>query len=189
MADEIWLLRHGETEWTLTGQHTGSTDIPLTENGRKQAEMLKPKLADKKFKLVLRSPMKRSEETCRLAGWADHAQVDPDIVEWQYGEYEGKSTPQIRKETNNPEWTIWDHPPQKGESLQQLSDRADRVVEKISKVDGDVAIFSHGHFLRLITMRWLKFPAITGRLFILETGTVTVLTTQRGYNVLRKWNA
>jgi probable phosphoglycerate mutase len=183
---EIWLMRHGETAWSVSGAHTGRTDIPLTENGIKQAQDLKLRLKGRKFALVLVSPMSRARETCRLAGYADVAEVTPDLLEWDYGDYEGRSTPEIQKD--RPGWSLWRDGVPNGESVEQVGTRVARLIERAAQVQGDVAMFAHGHVLRIMTAVWLGLPPKDGQLFALNTGTMSVLGFEHEYRVIRRWN-
>jgi probable phosphoglycerate mutase len=183
---EIWLIRHGETEWSLSGAHTGRTDIPLNENGIKQARDLKLLLARHKFALVLVSPLSRARETSRLAGFGDVAEVTPDLLEWDYGDYEGRTTAQIQKE--RPGWSLWRDGVVNGESVDQVGSRVARVIERITEVQANVAIFAHGHVLRILTAVWLGLPPKDGQLFALNTGTISVLGYEHEYRVIRRWN-
>ena len=151
---KIYLLRHGETEWSLNGRHTGVTDIPLTDNGRRIARLLQPILAREKFDLVLTSPLQRARETCELAGLGTLATVDRDLVEWNYGEYEGLTTEQIRQ--TKPNWSVFRDGCPGGESPLEIGARADRVVAKVRAVDGNVALFAHGHIFRVVAARWMN---------------------------------
>lgn len=184
---EIWLFRHGETEWSLSGAHTSRTDLPLTANGLKQAQELAPRLKGRKFALVLTSPMSRARETCRLVGFGDQAEVTNDLKEWDYGAYEGRTTPDIRKE--NPSWQLWRDGVVQGELVEHVGARVARVIERCSKVDGDVALFAHGHVLRILTAVWLGLPPADGKLFALNTGTMSVLGYEHEYRVIRRWNS
>jgi len=154
----VHLVRHGATEWSVTGQHTGRTDIPLTEEGRRQAERLAARLARERFALVLVSPLARARETARITGFGDVAEVDPDLVEWDYGDYDGRTAAEIRRE--RPGWTPWHGGFPGGETLEEVAARADRVVARVRGVDGDVALFAHGHILRVIAARWLEQPPL-----------------------------
>jgi|SRR5205085_4492435 len=187
----VLLIRHGETERSITRQHTGRTDIPLTDEGRRQAERLGARLAGERFTLVLVSPLKRALETARLAGFAigekdSAADVEPDLVEWDYGAYDGLTATEIRRE--RPGWTPWEGGFPGGETLDDLTVRADRVLARIRPVDGDVALFAHGHILRVITARWLEQPAVMGARYYLATGTVSVLGWERETSVIDRWN-
>lgn len=179
-------MRHGETEWSVSGAHTSRTDLPLTANGVKQAQELAPRLKGRKFALVLTSPMSRARETCRMAGFGDQAEVTKDLMEWDYGAYEGRSTPDIRKE--NPSWNLWRDGVVQGELVEHVGARVARVIERCSKVDGDVALFAHGHVLRILTAVWIGVPPGDGKLFALNTGTMSVLGYEHDYRVIRRWN-
>lgn len=179
-------MRHGETEWSLSGAHTGRTDIPLTQNGIKQAQELKSKIEGRKFALVLVSPMSRARETCRLAGLCDAAEITPDLLEWDYGDYEGRSTAEIQKEM--PNWSLWRDGVRNGESVEHVGTRVARIIERASQIHGDVAIFAHGHVLRILTAVWLGLPPKDGQLFALNTGTMSVLGYEHDYRVIRRWN-
>ncbi|MDZ7801145.1 MAG: histidine phosphatase family protein [Trueperaceae bacterium] len=183
---ELWLLRHGETPWTVSGRHTGRSDIPLTERGRKQAGALGSRIADRSFELVLTSPLTRALETCRLAGYGDVAQLDPDLQEWDYGAYDGRTTADIRTEW--PGWTIWDDGAPNGESARDVGARADRVIERVRAQNGAAALFAHGHLLRVLAARWLGWPPNAGGALALDTASVCVLGTERERPVLRHWN-
>jgi probable phosphoglycerate mutase len=183
----IWLVRHGETEWAKSGRHTGRSDIPLTDVGRRQAEALKRRLAGHRFGLVLTSPRSRAAETARLAGFPD-AIVEPDLGEWDYGEFEGRTTADIRTEI--PDWSIWTGPWRKGETVEDVGARADRIIERClaPNIDGDVLLFAHGHLLRVLAARWIDLPADAGRLFALGTATIGILDRDRGTRVIETWN-
>ena len=183
---EIWLIRHGETAWSVSGQHTGRTEVPLTPEGVRQAEALGDRLAGKRFALVLTSPRARARETCRLAGLAGAAQVDDDLAEWDYGDLEGRTSAEIRGEI--PGWTIWSGPVPGGETAAQVGARADRVLARAREVAGNVALFAHGHLLRVATARWLGLPPAEGRLFALDTASISVLGLEQGLPVIRSWN-
>jgi broad specificity phosphatase PhoE len=182
---EVVLLRHGETEWSASGRHTGRTDVPLTERGRQQARALGTAVAGRHFAEVLTSPLQRASETCRLAG-LDGTEVE-DVREWDYGDHEGRTTPEIREEV--PGWTVWRGPVPGGERLEDVAARADRVVARLLQAGGDAAVVSHGHFLRVLAARWLELPPVEGRRFALDTATVSVLGTEREARVVRLWNA
>ena len=183
---EIWLIRHGETAWSVSGQHTGRTEVPLTPEGVRQAEALGDRLAGKQFALVLTSPRARARETCRLAGLAGAAQVDDDLAEWDYGDLEGRTSAEIRGEI--PGWTIWSGPVPGGETAAQVGARADRVLARARAAGGDVALFAHGHLLRVAAARWLGLPPAKGRLFALDTASVSVLGFEQNLPVIRSWN-
>jgi broad specificity phosphatase PhoE len=184
---QIWLVRHGETEWAKSGRHTGRSDIPLTDVGRRQAESLARRLAGQRFALVLTSPRSRAVETAHLAGFR-HAIPEPDLGEWDYGEFEGRTTPDIRTEI--PEWSIWTGPWRKGETVEDVGRRADRVIERCLEpaVDGDAILFAHGHLLRVLAARWIRLPADAGRLFALGTATIGILGWERSTRVIETWN-
>jgi probable phosphoglycerate mutase len=184
---KVYLLRHGETEWSLNGRHTGVTDIPLTENGRRIARLLQPILAKEKFALVLTSPLQRARETCELAGLGTLASIDRDLMEWNYGEYEGVTTEQIRQ--TKPNWSIFRDGCPGGESSLEIGARADRIVAKVRAVDGNVALFSHGHFLRVLAARWINLSASYGEHFLLDTATLNILGYYREAPAFKIWNA
>lgn len=184
---KVYLLRHGETEWSLNGRHTGVTDIPLTENGRKLARQLQPILAREKFVMVLTSPLQRARETCELAGLGTVASVDRDLMEWNYGEYEGLTTEQIRQ--TRPDWSVFRDGCPGGESPLQVSVRADRIVSRVRAMDGNVALFSHGHILRVLAARWINLSASYGENFLLDTATLNVLGYYRESPAFKIWNA
>lgn len=183
---EIWLIRHGETEWSLSGQHTGRTDLPLTAAGQRHAEEIGRYLAGRPFALVLTSPLQRARETCRLAGYGGVAQADADLCEWDYGAYEGRTSAQIQESV--PDWTIWTSPVPQGETIQQVATRASRVIARAAAAGGDVALFAHGHLLRVLTACWLGLPPDAGRLFALGTASVSVLGYERETRVIARWN-
>jgi len=182
--NELWLIRHGETAWSLSGQHTSRTDLPLTEEGERRGRDLRRMLAGKKFALVLASPKKRALETCRLAGYSPEVSID--LCEWDYGEYEGLTTPEIQKLA--PAWTIWTGGVPGGESVEQVAARADRMIERAVAAAGDVALFGHGHFSRVLAARWIGLSAAEGRVLALSTGSVSVLGHERSTRVIRVWN-
>ena len=182
---ELWIVRHGETEWSRDGRHTSTTDLPLTDVGEEAATALAPRLADVPFDLVLTSPRQRARRTAELAGFAD-AQVDDDLAEWAYGDYEGITTDEIRETV--PGWSVWTHPSPGGETADQVSARLDRIVERAREHDRTL-VFAHGHSLRVLTARWLEQPADEGRFFRLDTSTVSVLGFERETPVLLKWNS
>lgn len=184
---KVYLLRHGETEWSLNGQHTGVTDIPLTENGRMAARLLKPILAKVTFTLVLTSPLQRARETCELAGLGQFANVEPDLIEWNYGEYEGLKTEQIR--LTRPGWSVFRDGCPGGESPEEVGARADRVITKVRTAAGNVALFGHGHFTRVLAARWINLSANYGENFLLDTATLNVLGYYRESPAFMIWNA
>jgi broad specificity phosphatase PhoE len=182
---EIVLARHGETEWSRDRRHTGRTDIPLTENGRRQARVLRDALAGS-FARVLSSPLSRALETCREAGLGDQAELTDDLYEWDYGEYEGITTAEIRKQ--RPGWNLWRDGCPRGETAADVGRRADRVLGSLAGLDGDVAVFAHGHVLRVLTARWLALAPQAGALFKLDTGTLSALGYERETRVITRWN-
>jgi len=184
-CDEVWLIRHGETEWSRDGRHTSTTDLPLTEAGEAVAKGLCDRLDDDDFSLVLTSPRRRARETARLAGHPE-AEVDPDLAEWAYGDLEGETTPEIR--TTYPDWTIWSGPVPGGESADDVSLRLDRVVARCRAAEGRVLVFGHGHSLRALAARWLELPVTDGRHLRLDTATVSVLAWERETPVAQRWN-
>jgi probable phosphoglycerate mutase len=188
MADthRIWLVRHGETEWSKSGQHTGRTDIPLTAMGERQGVALGKHLAGRQFALVLTSPLSRARETCRLAGYAASAQVTDDLLEWNYGIYEGRTTAAIRAE--QPDWSIWTTTVSNGETVEQVGERARRVIARADAVAGDVALFAHAHMLRILGACWIGLPPIHGRNLTLGTASISVLGYERENRVLQVWN-
>jgi broad specificity phosphatase PhoE len=186
---ELWLIRHGETEWSLSGKHTSRTDISLTEHGRRRAEELRDYLKGKKFEAVFVSPMQRARETCAIAGFGDVAVVDEGLREWDYGVYEGKTTAEIRKEV--PEWSVWKDEIVGGETVQHVGERADGVIARALSVGGSggaVALFAHAHILRILAARWIGLEADGGRLLALGTGSVSVLGWERETRVIEAWN-
>jgi broad specificity phosphatase PhoE len=183
---EIWLIRHGETEWSASGRHTGRTDVPLTPAGRRQAESLGRHLAGRPFALVLTSPLDRARETCRLAGYESVARTSEDLREWDYGIYEGRTTPDIR--VTEPGWSIWTSPVPEGESVDQVGARARRLIEQALQADGDVALFAHAHVLRILAACWIGRPPADGRSFALATASISVLGWERETRVIQRWN-
>jgi broad specificity phosphatase PhoE len=186
-SQQIYLIRHGETEWSLSGQHTGTTDIPLTENGRKVARLLEPVLAKETFALVLTSPLERARETCELAGLGARGEIDSDLMEWNYGQYEGLTPKQIRAQA--PEWMLFNDGCPGGESPEQIGARVDRVIARVRAVEGHVALFAHGHIFRVFAARWLGLPATAGCHFLLDTATLNILGYYRGIPAVKRWNA
>jgi broad specificity phosphatase PhoE len=185
-GSELVLVRHGETEWSRDGRHTGNTDIPLTDKGRDQARLLGVGLRGRRFATVLTSPRRRASETCSLAGLGDVARECSDLVEWDYGVYEGRTTADIREEV--PGWTIWSHEVPGGETADAVGRRADNVIDMARATDGDVALFAHGHILRVLAARWCGLDATCGRLLALDTATLSVLGYEREIAVIRLWN-
>jgi broad specificity phosphatase PhoE len=184
MPSELYLIRHGETEWSRDLRHTSRTDLPLTEEGKQRARAVGALLAGRKFALVLASPMQRAIETARLSGY--EPTIDGDLREWDYGLFEGKTTAEIQ--VDYPGWTIWNGTPAGGESAEQVSARADRIIARALAASGDVALFGHGHVSRVIAARWLGLDANDGRLLALSTGSVSVLGWERDTKVVRLWN-
>ncbi|UFN44132.1 histidine phosphatase family protein [Nocardioides okcheonensis] len=182
---ELWVVRHGETEWSRDGRHTSVTDLPLTEKGEAAARELAPRLADVAFDLVLTSPRQRARRTAELAGFAG-AEVDDDLAEWAYGDYEGITTEQIRE--TDPTWSVWTHPTPGGETAAEVARRLDRVVARAREHERTI-VFAHGHSLRVLTARWLQQTAAEGRFFRLDTSTVSVLAFERETPVLLRWNS
>ena len=186
---EFWLVRHGETQWSASGRHTGLTDIPLNATGEERARALSRRLAGHTFAHVWTSPLARARRTCELAGFGDAAQVDPDLVEWDYGQYEGITTAQIRQD--RPDWSLFRDGCPGGESLEAIGARADRVIARLREADDPAILFSSGHFLRVLAARWLGLDAAYGRLLLLGTASLSIL----GYEhnnpaepVLKLWN-
>jgi len=184
---EVVLVRHGETEWTLTGQHTGRTDIPLTERGRNEARLLAPLLSSADFALVLSSPLRRARETCELVGLGPRTEIEPDLMEWDYGEYEGLTSKQIKRTA--PNWMVFTDGCPGGETPAQVGARADRVITRIRSVAGRVALFAHGHLLRVLAARWIEFPPSAGQHLLLDTSTVSVLGYYQDVPAVKRWNA
>ena len=184
---KVYLIRHGETEWSLNGRHTGITDIPLTENGRNLAKRLAPMLATERFALVLTSPLERARRTCELAGLGAHAEIDRDLMEWNYGEYEGLTPKQI--DAQAPGWMLFRDGCPGGETPEQAGARVDRVIARARAVEGHVALFAHGHIFRVFAARWLGLPATAGRHFLLDTATLSILSYYRGIPAVKRWNA
>jgi broad specificity phosphatase PhoE len=180
-------VRHGKTEWSSSGRHTPVTDVALTERGREQAAALATRLLGRAFALVLTSPRIRAVETCALAGLGDVAEVTEDLVEWDYGEYEGRTSAEIRED--EPHWTIFTHGAPGGETAEQVAARADRLLAGVASAGGDVALFSHGHFLRVLGARWVGLTGADGRLLGLDVATLSILGHERAQRVLRAWNS
>jgi probable phosphoglycerate mutase len=186
-TQRVFLVRHGETEWSLHRKHTGLTDIPLTDNGRSDARKLRPVLAREKFDLVLVSPLKRARETCDLAGFGSIASVDENLREWNYGDYEGLTTQQIR--VTSPNWQLFDDGCPGGETPADVGGRVDRVIERACETDGNIALFAHGHVLRVLAARWIGLPVAAGAFFELDTTTLSVLSSYDGINTIERWNS
>jgi broad specificity phosphatase PhoE len=182
----VFAIRHGETAWSLSGQHTSTTDIPLTDNGRRLAERMRPVLAANVFELVLCSPMQRARETCQLAGLGDRVIIDSDLVEWNYGDYEGLTPKQINAAA--PGWLIFRDGCPGGEAPEQVGARVDRVIDRSRAVAGNTALFAHGHLLRVFAARWIGLPASGGQHFLLNTGNLSVLGYYHKIPAVRIWN-
>jgi len=180
------IVRHGETEWSRAGRHTGRTDVPLTEEGRRQAERVGAALREREFALVLTSPLGRALETCRLAGFGDRAGQRDELMEWDYGAYEGRTTAEVREE--RPGWTLWTDGVPEGETVDQVGSRVDRVLDEVRAADGDALLFAHGHVLRVLTARWLGLEPAAGRLFALDPATLSTLGWERETAVVKIWN-
>lgn len=185
-AHQVFLVRHGETEWSLNGRHTGITDIPLTEHGRQVARLLRPILAKESFTLALTSPLQRARETCRLAGFED-THIEPDLMEWNYGRYEGLTPAEIH--ATAPGWLLFRDGAPGGEQPEEIGARVDRVIEKARAVKGDVIVFAHGHVLRVLAARWVGLPSSEGQHFLLDTATMNILSYYRGIPAIKRWNA
>jgi broad specificity phosphatase PhoE len=186
-TSRLVLVRHGETAWSATGRHTGRTDVPLTERGRKQARAARPLLDGTPIIAVATSPLARARTTCSLLGFDEQAVADPDLVEWDYGAYEGRTTADIR--IGVPDWTVWTHPCPDGETAAQVATRVDRVIARARERDGLSLLVAHGHVLRVLTARWLGLDPTAGRYFRLDTATVSVLGWERETPVILRWNA
>jgi probable phosphoglycerate mutase len=184
----VYLARHGETAWTVSGQHTGLTDMPLTERGERNARRLGERLKGFRFAQVFTSPLQRARKTCEFAGFGARCQVDPELVEWNYGEYEGKTTAEIRKQ--NPDWQLFPDGCPGGETPREVAARADRVITRVRAVEGNVLLFSSGHFLRGLAACWLGQDVSFGRLFNLSTATLSVMGYEhnRSEPVVELWN-
>lgn len=189
-ARELWLIRHGETEWSKSGKHTSRTDVPLTDEGRAGAERLKVYLEGRDFNAVMVSPMQRARETCAIAGFGDVAVVDEGLREWDYGVYEGKTTKEIREAF--PGWSVWKNTILKGEALEHVGERADGVIRRALAAGGEeggrVALFAHAHILRILAARWMELLPVMGRALALGTGSVSVLGFEREVRVIQSWN-
>jgi broad specificity phosphatase PhoE len=183
---DVVLVRHGETEWARDGRHTGRTEVPLTEHGREQAEAVGAALRGRDFAVVLTSPLGRALETCRLAGFGDRAEQRDDLMEWDYGAYEGRTRTDILHE--RPEWNLWRDGCPQGETAEQVGVRADRIISELRGIEGDVAIFAHGHLLRVLAARWVQAPPGFGERLALSTASVSVLGREHAAEVLWLWN-
>jgi len=185
-SQQVYLIRHGETEWSVSGQHTGVTDIPLTENGRSAAKLLKPVLTRETFALVPTSPLQRARETCELAGLGGCAKVDGNLREWDYGDYEGLTPQQIH--AKHPGWVVFTDGCPGGESPEQVGTRIDCVIAKVRAAEGHVALFGHGHVFRAFAARWLGLRAMDGGHFLLDTATLSIMSDYRGIPAVKRWN-
>jgi len=186
MSSRLFAVRHGETEWSLSGQHTGRTDVPLLDAGRDRAKQVGAFLTGRSFAQVLSSPFSRARETAAIAGYPD-AEIDDDLREWDYGDYEGLKTLEIRKD--RPGWFLWDDGVPNGESIDEVAVRADRVIARVRAVEGDTLVFAHGHILRILSARWLDQPPGFGRHLILSPATLSILGHEREAPALESWNA
>lgn len=182
----VYLLRHGETAWTLTSQHTSYTDLDLTPNGRRESKRLGESLKGIKFDHIFCSPLKRAKETCAIAGFRDRAIIDKDLVEWNYGKYEGLTSEEIQKTDSN--WTIFSKDPPGGERARDVQERADRFLARILPLEGTVAVFSSGHFSRVLGVRWISLPIAYGERLLLSTASKSHLGFKHGYQVIHSWN-
>ncbi len=185
-SHKLYLIRHGETEWSKSRQHTGLTDIPLTKEGEEEALRVPFGLEGVKFAKVFVSPLQRALKTCELAGFKDEAIVTDDLLEWNYGDYEGITTADIRKKA--PNWDLFKDGVPNGESIEQVSDRVDHILSLASQVDGDVAFFSSGHVSRIIGARWIRLPAKNGQLLALSTASISILSYEHEWRVIHTWN-
>ena len=184
--NQVFVVRHGQTEWSLNGRHTGRTDIPLTDEGRHQAELAGARLAGHDLALVLSSPMARAYESCKLAGLGDQAVIDDDLLEWNYGEYEGLRSAEIREQ--RPGWWMWTDGCPGGETAADVASRVDRVTQRCRAADGDVALFAHGHVLRVLGARWAGQDPVLGATLFLSTASVSVLGSEHDNPVINRWN-
>jgi probable phosphoglycerate mutase len=183
---ELWLIRHGETDWARLGRHTGRTDVALTEAGREEARTVAHMLAGRRFALVLSSPLRRALDTAHLAGLRQHVETSDDLMEWDYGADEGRTTAEIRED--RPDWNLWTDGPRDGETADQVAERVDRVIARVRAASGDVLVFAHGHVLRILAARWLGQPPREGRHYALSTATISVLGWERDNPVIERWN-
>lgn len=186
-SQRIVVVRHGETEWSREKRHTGRSDIPLTQEGREQAVALGARLAGLEFATVLVSPLRRARETCELAGFGDRAEVDPDLIEWDYGEYEGLTRAEIQEE--RPGWTLFRDGVIGGETIHDVAIRAQRVITRVQAVDGDLLLFGHGHQLRILTALWLEYPAVAAQHLQLATASPSTIGYEHDWTALLSWNS
>jgi probable phosphoglycerate mutase len=186
VQNHIWLIRHGETPWSLSGQHTGKTEMELTATGKLMAKTVGRELADRGFDLILTSPRMRARETCRLSGYGEAAAIDDNLQEWDYGAYEGRTSADIMKEAQN--WSLWRDGVPGGETIEAVSARADRVIQRALDCTGDVALFAHGHILRVLAARWVGLPPDGGRYFSLDAGSISILGSEYKVRVISQWN-
>jgi broad specificity phosphatase PhoE len=184
--NHLWLIRHGETLWSLSGQHTGKTEMELTPTGQAMAKDIGRELAGRQFSLILTSPRVRARETCRLAGYGAAAISEDNLQEWDYGAYEGRTSVDIKKEI--PGWSLWRDGVRDGETLASVGARADRVIRRAIDCAGEVALFAHGHILRVLAARWLGLPPDGGRYFALDAGSVSILGYEHQRPVISRWN-
>jgi broad specificity phosphatase PhoE len=186
VQNHIWLIRHGETPWSLSGQHTGKTEMGLTATGKLMAKILGRELAGRGFDLILTSPRMRARETCRLSGYGEAAAIDDNLQEWDYGAYEGRTSADIMKVV--PNWSLWRDGVPGGETIEAVSARADRVIQRALDCTGDVALFAHGHILRVLAARWVGLPPDGGRYFSLDAGSISILGSEYKVRVISRWN-
>lgn len=184
--NRLFVIRHGATQWSVTGQHTGHTDLELLPEGEDQARATGVLLADHEFALVLTSPLLRARRTCELVGLGAQAQIEPNLIEWEYGEYEGITSAEIHRSV--PGWTVWTGVIPGGETIQQVAARADAVIERVLSADGDCIVFAHGHILRTLTARWCGLDPVEGRRFVLDPATVCVLGWEHESRAILRWN-
>lgn len=190
MSLTLYLIRHGQTEWSLSGQHTGQTDLPLTAEGEIQASQLAPILSKVEFSAVFTSPLQRARRTCELAGLARRSQVEPDLVEWNYGDYEGLTSEEILND--NPGWSLFSDGTPNGEKPEEVSDRADRLIERLGALAGNVALFSHGHFFSALASRWIGLPVLAAEHLELSTSSISMIGFSAHHpeiRVISGWNA
>lgn len=185
-AARVFLIRHAETEWSRTLRHTGREDIPLTESGRRDAADLGPRLAAESFARVLSSPLSRAADTCRLAGLGERAELHDELVEWDYGDYEGRTTADIREE--RPDWNLWRDGCPGGEQVTEVGARLDPLIAGLATLDGDAVLFAHGHVLRILAARWLELPAHEGARLVLGAASISILGFEREARALLLWN-